>query len=305
MTDHKIDYTSKYFKNANSKEISLEQVFYKKYLLYDLDKNLNPSLDIYKSKYLKYKNKYLNLKNQIAGTPNAKFKYSINRPETPGEYFSGEMLDKIQEFETGTNEPFKSSSIRKVNLVEMGQNIHIIDFFRKSKVNRKLLNDQINDLIMKDDWYKYFLFVTRFYNETSTYKKPDFSEGVKVPANKVKEVFTDEFIKNPQFTSNLDDNSNWVGTHRKGFGNDNLYCTLNEIKKYKPDLQVLYLHANGDENLVKYYENIGFSILIENQIPHVNESGKAISLYEYIMFGMFEEIMKKLSWKNQSDCTKV
>ncbi len=55
-------YYDKYLKYADSKGISLDQVFYKKYLLYDLDENLNPSLDIYRDKYLKYKAKYLQLK---------------------------------------------------------------------------------------------------------------------------------------------------------------------------------------------------------------------------------------------------
>jgi hypothetical protein len=59
-------YLSKYIKYANSKGISLDQVFYIKYLMYGDDKNHPPSLDTYKSKYLKYKNKYLNLKNIIS-----------------------------------------------------------------------------------------------------------------------------------------------------------------------------------------------------------------------------------------------
>jgi hypothetical protein len=49
--------------------------YYKKYLKYDSNpsskydssENLNPSLDTYRCKYLKYKNKYLNLKNQFGG----------------------------------------------------------------------------------------------------------------------------------------------------------------------------------------------------------------------------------------------
>ncbi len=65
-----MNYQEKYLKYANSKGISLEQVFYKKYLLYNLDKNLNPSLNIYKSKYLKYKNKYITLKKQMGGELN-------------------------------------------------------------------------------------------------------------------------------------------------------------------------------------------------------------------------------------------
>ncbi len=83
------NYFIKYLKYANLKGISLEQVFYRKYLLYDLDEN--PSLDIYKSKYLKYanskgisldqvfykkylmyKNKYLQLKEQIDQVGGAK-----------------------------------------------------------------------------------------------------------------------------------------------------------------------------------------------------------------------------------------
>ena len=58
-------YYKKYLKYANSRGISLEQVFYEKYLLYDLNKNSNPSLNTYKNKYLKYKNKYLQLKNKL------------------------------------------------------------------------------------------------------------------------------------------------------------------------------------------------------------------------------------------------
>ncbi len=62
--ENKQDFYSKYLKYANSKGISLEQVFYEKYLLYDLNQNSNPSLDIYYHKYLKYKAKYNTLKKQ-------------------------------------------------------------------------------------------------------------------------------------------------------------------------------------------------------------------------------------------------
>ncbi len=57
-------FKSKYLKYDNLEGISLEQVFYKKYLKYNLDRNLNPSFDIYFRKYLKYKTKYLMLKNK-------------------------------------------------------------------------------------------------------------------------------------------------------------------------------------------------------------------------------------------------
>ena len=53
----------------------------------------------YLKKYIKYKNKYLNLKNQLAGSPNAKFEYSINNPNTISEYYNGKMFDKIEEID--------------------------------------------------------------------------------------------------------------------------------------------------------------------------------------------------------------
>jgi hypothetical protein len=55
----------KYLKYGNAESISLEQIFYKKYLLYDSQLAENPSLNIYQDKYLKYKNKYLALKKQL------------------------------------------------------------------------------------------------------------------------------------------------------------------------------------------------------------------------------------------------
>lgn len=84
-----------------------------------------------------------------------------------------------------------------------------------------------------------------------------------------------------------------------------MLCTLKEVKKVKPNLKVLYLHANGDENLVNYYINIGFSVLVENLVPHFNKSGKSIAIYEYIMFGLYNEIIEKLENKSQSSCDNL
>jgi hypothetical protein len=46
---------------------------------------------------------------------------------------------------------------------------------------------------------------------------------------------------------------------------------------------------------VKYYENLGFTILIEGKIPQHDASGRFIAIYDYIMFGMYDEIIEK--WK--------
>ncbi len=68
-----MNWHKKYVKNANSKEISLEQMFYKKYLLYQ---DSSSELDnIFYKKYIKYKSKYLQLaeklkKDQTGGTNN-------------------------------------------------------------------------------------------------------------------------------------------------------------------------------------------------------------------------------------------
>lgn len=74
------------------------------------------------------------------------------------------MFDKIDEFETQTKIPYVSSTLRKVNEVEMNQNSNIINFFRRNASNRRLLTDEINEYIRKDNWYEYFLYITRFYN---------------------------------------------------------------------------------------------------------------------------------------------
>lgn len=68
-------------------------------------------MDKFTKKYLKYKTKYLNLKNQLAGSPNGKFKYSIDFPNTIEEVYKGTMFDKIEEFGSQTNPGFMSSSI--------------------------------------------------------------------------------------------------------------------------------------------------------------------------------------------------
>lgn len=259
-------------------------------------------MDKYYQKYIKYKNKYLNLKKQYAGSVNSKFSYSINRPNTIGEIHIGEMYDKIDEFETKTKPSYISSTIRKVNEIEMQQNSQIVDFFRK---NRDLLSNEINEYIMKDNWYEYLLYVARFYNSTIPYDKQSLDNGVNVLSKKIDTIFTDDFKKSLDFKSRINEDGVYVGTHRKGFGNDNLLCTLKEIKKVKPNLKVLYLHAKGDENLVEYYRNIGFTELIENLVPHYNKSGKAIALYEYIMFGLYDKIILKLEEKAQSNCDNL
>jgi hypothetical protein len=259
----------------------------------------------YKNKYLSYKKKYLNLKNQLAGSEHGTFKYSINRPDEISEYHSGEMFDKIPEFETQTTKDYKNNNIRKVNMVEMGQNEHIINFFRNSKKNRKLLPDDINEYITKEDWQKYFLYISRFFNSTESYTKDNLDNGVIVKKSILSEVFGDTFRESEIYTKHIehsDQEGNYNGTYRKGFGSDNLLCTLEEIKKYKPDLKVLYLHANGDENLVKYYNNLGFTTLIEGKIPQYDASGRAISIYDYIMFGMYDEIIENLKSKLKSNC---
>jgi hypothetical protein len=260
---------------------------------------------IYKKKYISYKKKYLNLKQQLAGSEHGKFKYSINRPNEISEYHSGVMFDKIPEFETQTTKDYKSDKIRKVNMVEMSQNEHIINFFRNSKKNRKLLNEEINDYIIKHDWQKYFLYVSRFFNSTEIYSKENLDNGIIVKNHLLNDVFLESFTKSIGFKKNIEHSehsSNYNATYGKGFGSDNLVCTLEEIKKSKPELKVLYLHANGDENLVKYYENLGFSILIEHTIPQYNSSNKVIAVYDYIMFGMYDEIVKKLKLKLKSNC---
>ena len=63
--DNSKDYI-KYLKYANAEGISLEQVFQKKYLLYDYQLADNLKKDIFYKKYLLYKNKYLKLK-QLLG----------------------------------------------------------------------------------------------------------------------------------------------------------------------------------------------------------------------------------------------
>jgi hypothetical protein len=261
----------------------------------------------YLKKYIKYKNKYLNLKskNQLAGSPNAKFEYSINNPNTISEFYSGKMFDKIEEFETQTKSPYINSLIRKVNEIDMNQNTFIIDFFRKNSKNRKLLTTEINEYLMKDNWYEYFLYITRFYNSTITYDESTINNGTIVKQKKLTSVFKDEYITTPEYQSHIDEEDNYIGTRGKGFGNDNLLCTLKEISKVKPELKVLYLHANGDENLVNYYRNIGFNVLVENLVPHYNSAGKPIAIYEYIMFGMYDEIIKKLEGKTQSNCDNL
>ncbi len=259
----------------------------------------------YYEKYIKYKNKYLKLKNQLAGSSNGKFRYSINRPNTINEFHIGEMFDKINEFETQTNPPFTNSSIRKVNEVEISQNSNIIDFFRKSNKNRRLLNDEINGYLMRDNWNEYFLYVVRFNNSTIPYNESTLNTGVNVISSKLNEVFNKTYRESTEYKSHVNEENIWVGTHHKGFGNDNLLCTLKELKKVKPNLKVLYLHANGDENLVNYYNKMGFSILIENLVPHVSKTGKAISIYEYIMFGLYDDIIEKLEAKSQSNCDNL
>lgn len=259
----------------------------------------------YYQKYLKYKSKYLNLKKQLAGSPNARFKYSINRPDTLSEIHVGEMFDKITEFESQTKRPYVNSSIRKVNEIEIKQNPQIIDFFRKNIKNRELLSEEINKYLMKDDWNKYFLYVATFNNSTIPYNQTNLYTGVNVTQSKLNEVFKDDFRTSLEFQSGLNEDNTYVGTHRKGFGNDNFLCTLKEIHKLKSNLKVLYLHAKGDENLVQYYRKIGFNILIENIVPHYNKSGKVIALYEYIMFGLYDDIIKKLEEKIQSNCDNL
>jgi hypothetical protein len=274
---------------------------YEKYIKY-------PNLNSYKTKYLKYKKKYIYLKNQLAGTEHGKFKYSINRPDEITEYHSGEMYDKIPEFESQTKKEYKNDKLRKVNMVEMSQNENIINFFRngkKGKKNRKLLPEVINEHITKDDWQKYFLYISRFFNSNEIYNKTNLDNGVIVKSSILDEVFGDTFRESESYKNNIahsEHNGDYYGTYRKGFGSDNLLCTLEEIKKNKPDLKVLYLHANGDENLVSYYQNLGFTILIENTIPQPDASGRFISIYEYILFGMYDDVIKNLKAKLKSNC---
>jgi hypothetical protein len=260
--------------------------------------------DYYKL-YIKYKNKYLNLKKQIAGSADGKFYYSVNNPNTLGEYYSGQMFDKIDEFKTQTIEPYINSSIREVNMVEMAQNKFVIEFFRKNPKNRELLSDKINEFIMKDDWYEYLLYITRFYNSTILYNNSTLDSGVIVLADNLSKVFKDNYINSDEYKLHINNNDDYEGTKRKGFGNDNLLCTLNNIKKFKNKLEVLYLHANGDMNLVKYYQSIGFNILLTNVVPHYNNTGKALYPYEYFMFGLFDNIIEKLKSKAMSNCDNM
>lgn len=259
----------------------------------------------YYQKYIRYKIKYINLKNQLAGSEKGKFKYSINRPDEITEYHSGEMFDKIPEFESQTKKEYKNDKLRKVNMVEMSQNENIINFFRNSKKNRKLLSEEINEYIVKDDWQKYFLYISRFFNSNEIYNKSNLDNGVIVKSSILDEVFNDTFRESESHKQNIEHSEhsgNYYGTYRKGFGSDNLFCTLEEIKKNKPELKVLYLHANGDENLVSYYQNLGFTILIENKIPQSDSSGRLISIYEYILFGMYDTIIEILKAKLKSNC---
>ena len=264
--------------------------------------------NIYSKKYIKYKNKYLNLKNQLAGSPNGKFKYSLDKGK---EYYLGHMFDKIDEFETQTKAGYSSSSIRLVNEVEMMQNDNIINFFitgskRNKEKTQILLTDEINEYINKKDWKDYFLYIARFNNFTTTYDKGSLDNGINVLSSKLEDIFKDTFRESEEYKSHLNkDNGDYIGAHRKGFGNDNLLCILKEIKKQKPNLKVLYLHANGDENLVGYYQSIGFTTLIENTIPILNSADKPIGIYEYIMFGMYDEIIENLEKKSKSDCSKL
>ena len=260
---------------------------------------------IYKKKYLSYKKKYINLKNQLAGSEHGKFKYSINRPDEISEYHSGEMFDKIPEFETQTTKYYNNNKLRKVNMVEMGQNENIINFFKNSKKNRTLLPDQIKEYISKADWQKYFLYISRFFNSIESYTKENLDNGVIVKKSILNEVFGDTFRESETYKKNIEHSEHegdYYGTYRKSFGSDNLICTLEEIKKSKPELKVLYLHANGDDNLVKYYESLGFTTLVEGIIPQYDASGKAIAIYDYIMFGMYDEIIDKLKSKLKSNC---
>jgi hypothetical protein len=262
----------------------------------------------YYQKYIKYKEKYFTLKNQLAGSEQGKFKYSINHPDEISEYHSGEMFDKIPEFQSETKADYKSDKLRKANMVEMSQNLHIINFFRngkKSKKNRELLPDKINEYIVKDDWHKYFLYISRFFNTNEIYNKTNLDNGVIVKSSLLDKVFSDTFRKSEMYKKNIEHsehNGDYVGTYRKGFGADNLLCTLEEIKKSKPELKVLYLHANGDENLVAYYQKIGFTTLIESTIPQYDASNRPVSIYDYIMFGMYDDIITNLKSKLKSNC---
>jgi hypothetical protein len=283
--------------------------YYQKYIKYNSSENLNPSSNIsYKEKYLKYKKKYFTLKNQLAGSEEGKFKYSINRPDEITEYHSGEMFDKIPEFESETKPEYKSDKLRKVNKVEMSQNENIIIFFRKGKQgkkNRELLPDEINEYIVKDDWPKYFLYVSRFFNSSEIYNKSNLDNGIIVKSSVLDEVFVDTFRESESYKNNiehLEHDGNYNGTYRKGLGADNLLCTLEEVKKSKPELKVLYLHANGDEKLVAYYQKIGFTTLIESKIPQYDASNRQISIYDYIMFGMYDEVITNLKSKLKSNC---
>ena len=145
------------------------------------------------------------------------------------------------------------------------------------------------------------MYIAIFNNETEIYDKDNLNSGIIVPANKLTTVFTDSYIKSSKYASNINENDDYIGTHGKGFGTDNLLCTLKEIKKSKPNLQVLYLHAKGDRNLVEYYRKIGFDILIENLIPPC----KPIFIYEYIMFGLYDNIINKLETKLGSGCDNL
>ncbi len=261
-------------------------------------------MDYYR-KYLLYKMKYINLKNQIAGSEHATFDYSINFPNEYNENYIGDMFDKISEFEHETKKEFKNNKKRLVNKIEMSQNSNIINYIRETnKKFSKLLTPEINEYIMKPDWQNFLIYISRFYNSSHKYNE-DMDNGVIVDSSTFNKVFNDSFIKSERFRENISNNVDYNATYRKGFGSDNFVCTLEEIKKYKPELKVLYLHANGDQNLVKYYQSIGFSILIEEKIPKTNSTGRVIALYQYIMFGLYDDIITNLKSKLRSKCDNL
>ena len=247
-------------------------------------------------KYLKYKRKYLNLKKMIAGSKNAHFEYS----SFDDTYFTSRMYDIIDEFNYETNDMYKNDSLRDVNLIQIGQEEKIIQPFRsrpkkKTHEYRNLLSPDMQQYIVKDNWKDYFSYIIRFYNSTTLYNTNQLNSGVIVGKSNLNDVFKPSFMQTQNYNDNITKNeNNYNGTYRKGFGNDNFYCSLLELKLYKPNIKFLYLWAKGDIGLVEYYKKIGFTIHLEN----------VIAPYEHIMFGNYDEIIEKLKKNNTSDCIK-
>jgi hypothetical protein len=260
-------------------------------------------------KYLKYKNKYLELKNQLGGlsfniitTDFEKFRISDKQLESS-------MFETIPEFRDNTKEPYKNNDERKVNFLKITQNG--INFIKTIKEKAEILNaldDDLKKIIQSDDWSKKISYLEGFYNIDLSYTE-NIKEGTIVNSSKIKDVFTDEFIKN------IKDDENYNSVKGKNFGIYNLFCALTKLKIKKPELIYIYLHASGKEDLIKYYKDIGFNIQLNIPFMMLNDDGSlnedlgSLGTINNLMFGKYDVIIKCLKEKlekhfNSINCVK-